>query len=216
MPLSFSLPVPQLAKAACTAPDVKPAWWFPEPETKATTELAREVCSSCPELEACRDYAISAGPQLTGVWGATSTSQRAQLRRSLHRGATVITDAALGDVDEPSDAELAAIEAARPTDLASTNGHPGRRCSECGGPMPTSRSADAVTCSRRCADALGRRKRVEHYQKLANSRPQLEARPPVPAEAPDPLEALGPWLATMPPVVRGLTLEGGWQVTRTA
>lgn len=80
MPVSFFLPVPGLAEAACHSGGVKTEWFFPLVETDLSTRAAREVCAGCPELEPCRRYAVAAGPQLIGVWGGLSSSERQRAR----------------------------------------------------------------------------------------------------------------------------------------
>ena len=125
------------------------------PPRGSADEKALALCRSCPELEPCKTYALSCSPDtFRGIWGGLSERDR----RSLRRGAAM--SAALDDVDEPTDADLVAIEAAGPADPAATNGHGGRRCSECAGPIGPDRSDAAVTCSRACADARGGRKRA--------------------------------------------------------
>lgn len=196
------------------APDVKPGWWFPEVETKTTTELARALCASCPELGPCQRYAIAAGPMLVGVWGGLSSSERQRARRTLVTDMTDVAEVVAGNgahVDEldvdGEDPVLAQAEA----ELASV-----RACSECAGPIGADRSADALTCGRACADARGTRKRAERQRHKANPRPQLEARrPPDKAEASaDPLEVALSWFASLPSAVTGLELAGGWRLER--
>lgn len=50
--------------------------WHPSPiHERAATKL----CRSCPVQTACLRYALD-NPELEGVWGATTTAQRAALR----------------------------------------------------------------------------------------------------------------------------------------
>ena len=183
------------------------------PPRGSADEKALALCRSCPELEPCKTYALSCSPDtLRGIWGGLSERDR----RSLRRGAAM--SAALDDVDEPTDADLVAIEAAGPADPAATNGHGGRRCSECAGPIGPDRSDAAVTCSRACADARGGRKRAARQAQKVDPRAQLEARrPPDNAEAsPDPLEVALSWFAGLPAAVTSLELAGGWRLERRA
>jgi WhiB family redox-sensing transcriptional regulator len=72
---------PALADAACRAPDVNPSWFFPgrgEP-----IERAKAVCARCPDLDACRGWALEVGSSyLQGIWGGTSERERTLLRRA--------------------------------------------------------------------------------------------------------------------------------------
>lgn len=55
------------------------AWWFPakgEP-----TGPAKTVCGTCPVRQHCLDWALAQGPDLAGIWGATSPADRAVIRR---------------------------------------------------------------------------------------------------------------------------------------
>lgn len=52
--------------------------WFPEqPDFRA----AKRVCRRCPVIAECLDYAL-AKPELFGVWGGTSPTERAAIKRS--------------------------------------------------------------------------------------------------------------------------------------
>ncbi len=56
--------------------------FIPPVESPRSTELAIKTCHTCLEAGACRDFAVRAGPYLFGVWGGTTSSERARLRSS--------------------------------------------------------------------------------------------------------------------------------------
>lgn len=65
-----------MAAASCRdRPDVT---FFPELGHAA--RAAREVCAGCPVKAPCLAYAL-AEPDLAGVWGGTTSRERAALRR---------------------------------------------------------------------------------------------------------------------------------------
>jgi len=47
--------------------------------------VAKSVCASCPVVAACREWAVSAGSGLYGVWGATSHRERIRIRKAQRR-----------------------------------------------------------------------------------------------------------------------------------
>ena len=48
-------------------------------ELRRSEWLAKQICRSCPVLEACRNYALDA-PEPYGIWGALTPSERQRLR----------------------------------------------------------------------------------------------------------------------------------------
>ncbi|GLU46311.1 WhiB family transcriptional regulator [Nocardiopsis ansamitocini] len=54
--------------------------WFPDRETPAQTAAAREVCARCPVSASCLAYALDLSSPPRGVWAATTTNQRKDLR----------------------------------------------------------------------------------------------------------------------------------------
>ena len=53
--------------------------WFAERSPRMEAECTA-VCRRCLVLRECRSYAL-ADPTLVGIWGATTTAERQQLRR---------------------------------------------------------------------------------------------------------------------------------------
>ncbi len=82
----FSIPLPTgldngwMRRAACL--DCEPEIFFP-PGPSATEHIAaaQAVCRICPVVEDCLRVAL-ADPTLVGVWGGTSETSRAALRRA--------------------------------------------------------------------------------------------------------------------------------------
>jgi len=73
------------SRAACRG--VPTAMFFPtaeyERKTGAESEAtlrAKAICASCPVSGACFQYAV-ANPELTGIWGGTTTRERVAIRR---------------------------------------------------------------------------------------------------------------------------------------
>lgn len=65
------------ADAACVEhPELS---WFPETGETDVAAAAKAVCARCLCREECLDYAM-ADASLVGVWGETTTSQRAEMR----------------------------------------------------------------------------------------------------------------------------------------
>ncbi|MPY94660.1 MAG: WhiB family transcriptional regulator [Acidimicrobiia bacterium] len=67
------------ADAACRGRG--PAGWFAVQGDVDTVTAARVVCASCPARVECLSWALAAGPSLAGVWGGTTVTERAELRR---------------------------------------------------------------------------------------------------------------------------------------
>lgn len=57
--------------------------FFPEYGGKSPRDVARalRICSHCPVLAECRQYALNAEPRVWGIWGGTTDGQRARIRR---------------------------------------------------------------------------------------------------------------------------------------
>ena len=62
---------------------VDPEMWFNESNLSKATKLAIEICGTCKHEVACAAYAI-VNPNITGVWGATTTTERKQIRKKLN------------------------------------------------------------------------------------------------------------------------------------
>jgi len=72
---------------------VDPEVFFPP--KGASPAKAKALCGSCEFLNPCRRYALTAwvaGYPVNGVWGGTSFTDRARLRRSVVAGALVDVD----------------------------------------------------------------------------------------------------------------------------
>ena len=89
--------------------------FIPPVESPRSTELAIKTCHTCLEAGACRDFAVRAGPYLFGVWGGTTSSERAGLRKY----ATMVTIPLEAEVGPSDSEELLAGDLAE----ASSNGH---------------------------------------------------------------------------------------------
>ena len=68
--------------AACAGSD--PEAWFPDHGRRAEETVVR-VCGGCPVRQECLEYALPR-PELVGVWGGLTASQRDQARRRAARG----------------------------------------------------------------------------------------------------------------------------------
>jgi len=69
-------------------------WWFAGGQRE--TMLAKDICSGCVVQTPCLEFALGR-PELLGVWGATTPTERAALRRAT-RGVPVV---AVGDRVQP-------------------------------------------------------------------------------------------------------------------
>jgi len=62
----------------------EPDLFFPEDLTplrkNEATELAKQLCSSCPVLDLCKSYAITSRENY-GIWGGTTPEERSQIKR---------------------------------------------------------------------------------------------------------------------------------------
>lgn len=61
---------------AQTEPDL----WFPTAD-RQTGRLAKSICSSCPWVKACLDYALL--NDVVGIWGGKTERERSQMRIKL-------------------------------------------------------------------------------------------------------------------------------------
>lgn len=84
--------------AACTAPDVDPAWFFPDvnedptldkrPRTTDPYAPGRAICRQCPVRPACLEAGLAEGPgNQHGLWGGHDPKQRRSLLRTRARQA---------------------------------------------------------------------------------------------------------------------------------
>ena len=51
------------------------------PELGDDTSEAKAVCDTCPVKQPCRDYSLSFGDDLLGIWGGLSVKGRRRERR---------------------------------------------------------------------------------------------------------------------------------------
>ena len=67
------------ARPACTADDVDPDWWFPEPGDQVTAARAKQICSTCPAAawDACITTALETQAE-HGVWGGIDFGENAR------------------------------------------------------------------------------------------------------------------------------------------
>lgn len=54
-----------------------PDLWFPEDGQWTRAQAAKELCTTCPVQDECRQFAINTG-QRYGVWGGLAAGQRRQ------------------------------------------------------------------------------------------------------------------------------------------
>jgi hypothetical protein len=72
-------PMPRLdGTEPCRWPGVDPEWFFPDESDAVAVARARGYCRTCPRITACLAWALEADE--TGIWAATTTAQRQQLR----------------------------------------------------------------------------------------------------------------------------------------
>ncbi|CAN5171015.1 hypothetical protein BH09ACT8_BH09ACT8_10270 [soil metagenome] len=61
-----------------------PEIFFPDDDARSerrrNENIAKSICRQCPVLQQCRDHALST-PELHGVWGAMTASERARFGR---------------------------------------------------------------------------------------------------------------------------------------
>jgi len=79
--MAFYLDTPNMPQAAC-----KGRTYVADSDTPSGIAAAKEVCVDCPELDLCRDWAITTR-QSAGVWGGLSLDEREKLRRRMSRAA---------------------------------------------------------------------------------------------------------------------------------
>lgn len=72
--------LPWLNYARCLVEQIHPDVFFGE--SAKDVAAAKAVCSHCPAVNACRDYAVKANIQ-HGVWGNTTVRERRAIRRRM-------------------------------------------------------------------------------------------------------------------------------------
>lgn len=68
---------PDLSAGACRG--TSPVFFYPNSPNDDTT-IAKRICRTCPVLTLCRDWALNL-PELDGVWGGLTATERTQWRR---------------------------------------------------------------------------------------------------------------------------------------
>jgi len=75
---------PTFTDPACAAEAVDPNWFFPAGHNRQRARqfaaAARAVCSRCEHMGDCQDYALAAGPDLKGIWGGLTETDRWLIR----------------------------------------------------------------------------------------------------------------------------------------
>ena len=64
--------------------DSDPEQWFNDRGEVYDARIAKNLCESCPVINACATYAIAA-PEHFGIWGGLSPMDRAKIRNSARR-----------------------------------------------------------------------------------------------------------------------------------
>jgi WhiB family transcriptional regulator, redox-sensing transcriptional regulator len=72
------MPGPWVEDAACIGVPVNVFF----PEVGYSADIARAICSSCPVMMECRDYAVFHEIRF-GIYGNTTPKERAKMRRAL-------------------------------------------------------------------------------------------------------------------------------------
>jgi WhiB family redox-sensing transcriptional regulator len=155
-------PLPPLPRAACRGQD--PSLFLPEKYKPA--DAARAICETCPELDACRAYALAAPDNLQGIWGGLSQRQRRKIRSEARvNDAIEVTSLRAESANGHNGASSGHVparapEPETPAPLAANGNGPEPACVVCGNPVPAERVARrAKTC---CADCAQTRQRTEH------------------------------------------------------
>lgn len=87
--MTMTMP-PPMPDAACA--EVDPDIFYPTHGGNGSDSAAKAVCRGCPELVACRAWAIPREPY--GIWGGLTADERGRYRRA--RGIALVTRVSLG------------------------------------------------------------------------------------------------------------------------
>jgi len=69
-------------RGACREAD--PELFFDEDDHSPATQAAKTICADCPVMEPCRTFALlPENPDIEGLWGGMTESERADRRRKL-------------------------------------------------------------------------------------------------------------------------------------
>jgi WhiB family redox-sensing transcriptional regulator len=91
---AFTHGLPNFPQANCKDAEIPPDSWFPEESAPRTLLVrARELCSTCPVMVECRDWATEMFIDF-GLWGNTTPRQRRRLRKDRENGTTHSMDVA--------------------------------------------------------------------------------------------------------------------------
>jgi WhiB family redox-sensing transcriptional regulator len=77
-------PYPWMDEALCR--EVGTEMFFPEESATRSAIKAKKVCSVCPVIHDCLDYALSF-PSLQGIYGGTTERDRYAIKRKRRRSA---------------------------------------------------------------------------------------------------------------------------------
>jgi Transcription factor WhiB len=84
--VAFDGLLPNLPRAACKDAEIPPDSWFPdESAPRAQLTQARAICSTCPVMVECREWAVAMYIDF-GLWGNTTPRQRRKLRKDRDNG----------------------------------------------------------------------------------------------------------------------------------
>lgn len=72
-----------MKEGACTDPSVDPEWWFPvnQHRKEYTTQVALQICNSCPVKAECMVYALDNWP-MDGIWGGLLNTELKKINKT--------------------------------------------------------------------------------------------------------------------------------------
>lgn len=78
--LADAIPLPDLSDGLCVGCDYPDAWHADIHRQAKARRVAKHICTMCPAVGRCRDYALKNDETLTGIWGALTEKERAKIR----------------------------------------------------------------------------------------------------------------------------------------
>ena len=69
--------------AACREVE-DPDIFFPNRDTDRKVKVAKAICADCPVSDQCLNFGLTT-PSSVGIWGGTTNSERAEIRRQHRR-----------------------------------------------------------------------------------------------------------------------------------